>query len=105
MLKPSPLSSEIPSNLPIKLASVIDEYGGDYPLVSCSETANEPAMVWLYSKLVIEVYLTPEVSPHLEHEELGGLTVKVKNHSQAMDLLRQTESIRQQRDFPYIQIN
>jgi hypothetical protein len=87
------------------LAAIIDEHAGDYPLVSLHREAPGPDTTWLYATLVVEVFIDKDKPVSIGSRELGGVSVYVSSPQQGMALLRQTEAIRQQRDWPYIRLS
>lgn len=91
-------------SLAAELAQVIDAHHSDYPLVSFSNENGKPNVAWIYAHLVIKVFIQSSESASLRSREVGGVSVTVGSYEQAMDLLKRTEAIRQNRDHPYFQM-
>lgn len=88
----------------VDLAATIDAHAGDYPLVSFCYEASGPDLIWLYAHLVIEVFVDKDKPASIQSRVLGGVSICVQSLQQGMELLRETEGLRQKRDLPYIRL-
>lgn len=96
-------SSELDA-LVVDLAATIDAHSGDYPVVSFYDQPAGPDVIWLYAHLVIEVFVDKEKPVSLRSRVPGGVSIYVKSPQQGMELLRETERLRQKVDLPYIRL-
>lgn len=87
------------------LAATINAHMGDYPVVSFFHKTSGPDATWLYAYLVIEVFINENEPASIHSKTHGGVSIHVRSLQQGMELLRQTEVLRQKRDFPYIRLN
>lgn len=98
--QPNPLLASLAGTL----ASSIEPYATDYPLVQMCDEGADPAMVWQYASFVVEVIVVPHAEAQLLREEVGGIVVQVASLTDGMRLLAATEVIIQRRDWPYFRM-
>lgn len=87
-----------------QLAQIIDACAGDYPLVSISGYDDRAIWTWMYANLMVMVEVVIDLPEHLTIVDSSCVAVKVKTLGQALSVLRMTESIRQGRASPYVQL-
>lgn len=97
------LSSEL-DPLAAELAATIDAHAGDYPLVSFHRNTSGPDVTWMYAHLVVEVFIN-EGRTSIRSREQGGVAVEAGSLQQGMELLRRTERLRQNQDWPYVRLS
>lgn len=103
IMKHQPPSLEL-DTLAAELAAIIDAQAGDYPLVAFRQEAPGPDLTWMYAHLVVEVFVVKTRPASIRSREQGGIELDVESLQQGMDLLRRTEGLRQNRDWPYVQL-
>ncbi|MNY39676.1 hypothetical protein D3C86_1743750 [compost metagenome] len=86
------------------LAQIIDASAGDYPLVSMSGQDDRADWTWMYANLMVSVAVGAELPVLLTVVDSSCVAVQVRTSGQAIAVLRMTESIRQKRASPYIQL-
>jgi len=86
------------------LASSLEPYATDYPLVQLCDEGPGPALAWQYASFVVEVFVVPRADACLLREEAGGVAVQVASLADGMRLLGATEAIVQRRDWPYFRM-
>lgn len=89
-----------------KLAHRIDVSGGNNPLISGLPRSHPAGILWQYGKLDIVLFLRAGNSPAINvlHDESALLEMAVDSVETAFDLIKNTESARQQRERPIAQI-
>lgn len=102
-----PTSSRDPDLAPIaaQLAVLIDAAGGDYPLISISEGLDRSDLLWMYANIIVTVAIEVDQPLLLTVIDQSCITVRVNSLARSIALLRLTESIRQEREWPYIQLD
>ena len=88
----------------VDLVATIDAHSSDYPVVSFRDKASGPDLIWLYARLVIEVFVDNEKPVSIRSRVPGGVSIYVKSLQQGLELLRETEGFRQQVELPYIRL-
>jgi hypothetical protein len=97
-------SVDVHAEVAAQLAVLIQDCAGDYPLVSFRHEVGGPDLVWLYARLVVELFVVPGTKPRIRSQELGGVTLEVGSLQQGMTLLQLTEASCQRRRHPYVQL-
>ena len=91
-----------------RLAELIDNIGGGYPLLSLLPDDKQAIVLWQYEKhdFVVRCSKRPPPFAILKKRTPGSPTeIQVGSIFDALDLIRQTEKLRQENsEFPYVRL-